>query len=197
MKQLDRRELEGSMPLIDRPSRRLVEMRGYVIRCDHGDEIVDVRILDLCYDGCGVETLSDLGEGEAVKLSILGRGAVAAKVRWMRGRKAGLMFATLRAADRKHWPRRLERASLDADVLFRRSGKLGYRVRVFDASCDGCKCEFVERPNIGERVWVKFQRLEAMEAEVCWIEGFNAGIRFVQPMHPAVFGMLISGSAAL
>jgi len=40
-------------------------------------------------------------------------------------------------------------------------------------------------------VLVKFDGIEAMDAEVCWLEGFTAGLRFVRPMHPAVFDLLV------
>lgn len=87
--------------------------------------------------------------------------------------------------------RRSDRIEVNAEVALRRSGQLNYRVRVFDASPLGCKLEFVERPDLEERVWVKFDRLEAIEGVVCWTEGFHAGIEFDKPMHPAVFEMLL------
>jgi hypothetical protein len=40
-------------------------------------------------------------------------------------------------------------------------------------------------------VLVKFDGLEALEAEVCWVEEFTAGLRFEKPMHPAVFDLLV------
>jgi hypothetical protein len=49
----------------------------------------------------------------------------------------------------------------------------------------------VERPSEGERVLIRFEGLEALEAEVCWVEGFTAGVKFERPMHPAVFELLI------
>jgi len=87
--------------------------------------------------------------------------------------------------------RRSRRIEVKAEVALRRSGQLNYRVRVFDASPLGCKLEFVERPELDERVWVKFDRLEAIEGVVCWVEGFKAGIQYDKPMHPAVFEMLL------
>jgi hypothetical protein len=89
--------------------------------------------------------------------------------------------------------RRSERVPLDAVVMLRRSGRLNYRVRVFDASLHGCRVEFVERPRLDERLWVKFDGLQAIEAEVCWVEGFAVGVSYIQPMHPAVFDRLVCG----
>lgn len=87
--------------------------------------------------------------------------------------------------------RRSERVSLVAEVSLRRAGQNTYRVRVFDASLHGCRVEFVERPQLDEQLWVKFDGLQPLEAEVCWIEGFAAGVNFCQPIHPAVFDRLI------
>jgi hypothetical protein len=89
--------------------------------------------------------------------------------------------------------RRSKRIALNASVSLRRSGQLNYRVRIFDASLHGCRVEFVERPKLDEQLWVKFDGLQPLEAEVCWVEGFTAGVRFVQPIHAAVFEHLISG----
>jgi hypothetical protein len=55
----------------------------------------------------------------------------------------------------------------------------------------GCKLEFVERPELAERVWVKFEGLDAIEGQVCWIDGFVVGIEFVRPMYAAVFDALV------
>ena len=87
--------------------------------------------------------------------------------------------------------RRAERVAVNAQVALRRSGRLGYRVRAFDASPLGCKLEFVERPRFDERVWVKFDGLDAIEGIVRWIDGFIAGVEFVRPLHPAVFAALL------
>jgi hypothetical protein len=87
--------------------------------------------------------------------------------------------------------RRSERQRLDATVSLRRPGQLSYRVNVLDASLHGCRVEFVERPNIDEQLWVKFDGLQPLECEVCWVQGFTAGVNFVQPIHPAVFAQLL------
>jgi hypothetical protein len=87
--------------------------------------------------------------------------------------------------------RRSERQSLNAIVSLRRPGQLSYRVKIFDASLHGCRVEFVERPGVEEQLWVKFDGLQPLEGEVCWVQGFTAGINFVQPIHPAVFQLLL------
>lgn len=89
-------------------------------------------------------------------------------------------------------PRKCRRVHLLAEVSLRRTGHRSYRVRIFDASPYGCKAEFVERPEIDEHLWVKFDGLEALEATVCWIRGFEVGLEFEKPVHQAVFDLLVS-----
>ena len=74
----------------------------------------------------------------------------------------------------------------------RRLGKLNYRVHVFDLSPDGCKVELIDRPQIEEKVMIKFHGLEVLEAETCWVEGVTAGLKFVRAIHPAVFDLLVA-----
>jgi len=84
-------------------------------------------------------------------------------------------------------PRRSARHTVQAEVHLRRCGQLNYRVTVHNLSREGCQLEFVERPNLNERVWVKFDHLDALESRVCWSRGFVAGLEFVRPVHIAVF----------
>ncbi len=81
--------------------------------------------------------------------------------------------------------------ALLAEVTLRRAGHGTYRVNVFDVSPDGCKVEFVERPNLDDLVWIKFDNLQALEAMVCWVRGFEVGLEFAKPIHPAVFEMMV------
>jgi len=88
--------------------------------------------------------------------------------------------------------RRHERVEVEAEVTLRRTGKLNFRVSVYDVSPDGCRAEFVDRPELGERVWIKFDGMHSLEAQICWVAGPKTGMRFVQPIHAAVFGTLIA-----
>lgn len=74
----------------------------------------------------------------------------------------------------------------------RRVGGFPYRVRIYDLSPQGCKVEFVERPELNERVWIKIAGLEAVQGFVCWLKGSTAGVEFDRPIHPAVFEDLLS-----
>ena len=95
-------------------------------------------------------------------------------------------------ADKPLRPRKSIRVSLDATVQLRRAGKSHHQVKIFDLSAHGCKAEFIERPMLDEIVWVKFDQLNAIEAMVCWTGGFDVGLEFERPIHPAVFDMLLT-----
>ena len=91
--------------------------------------------------------------------------------------------------------RKTERVPFTAEVGLRRSGFHSFRVRVFDASPEGCKIEFIERPSLGERVWVKFDGLEGIEATVRWLDDHVGGVHFELPLHEAVFQQLITAGS--
>lgn len=171
-----------------RVQRRGVELSAYLVRSNK--TVVDVKIVNLSYDGCAVHTTVPLSPGEVVRLSVLGgRAPTSAIVRWYSGRKAGLQFET---ADkpRASSPRKVERLEVEAQALLRRAGCIAFPVTVFDMTLSGCRCEFVDRPAINERVWIKLDGLASMEASVCWIEQSMVGLTYKLPLHPAVFEML-------
>jgi PilZ domain len=84
-----------------------------------------------------------------------------------------------------------ERIRFTAEAALRRSGGRAFRVRLFDLSAEGCKIEFIERPAIGERVWVRFGALQAVEGTVRWIDGHIGGVQFERPLYEPVFQQLI------
>lgn len=173
-----------------REHRRDVALPAHII-CENGD-ITSADVLDLSYDGCCVETPIELREGATVKLSVVALGTNDAQVRWYANGKAGLSFAIHSTWEREIKPRNAERIELCADLSLRRVGRQNYRARVFDISPEGCKVEFVERPRLDELVWVKFESLEAVEASVCWVDGFYGGLKFLRPIYPAVFDLLLT-----
>lgn len=175
-----------------RSPRRPVSLEGFVLRADGAS--VDVSLLDLNYDGCGISTPVALQPGEPVKLSVIGRGLIDAEVRWCKDGKAGLFFLT--DAEEPHQEkiaRQTARAKLKPiDVRVRRVGQNAYHVRIFDLSPDGAKIEVVERPRVGEQMMVKFDGLEVLQSEVCWVDGFIVGLKFERPLHRAVFDLLLA-----
>jgi hypothetical protein len=90
--------------------------------------------------------------------------------------------------------RKGERRTLTSNALVRRARGAGFRVTLFDLSCDGCKIEFVERASAGERVWVKLDGIEAIEGTVRWIDGPIGGVEFNHPLHIAIFEHLVARS---
>lgn len=171
----------------ERGDRRCVRLRAYVAQ--PSGVTSEVVISDLSYEGCGVESPVELAPGEPVKLSVVGRGAIEAHVRWYCDGKAGLVFDPEKP--KQYWPRRSQRIALEAQVSLRRLGQKPYWVRVTDLSSEGCKVDLIQRPDLEEQMVVKFDGLEPLEAEVCWVVGFSAGLRFEKAIHPAVFDLLI------
>jgi len=173
-----------------RHDRKPVQLSAYAVLED--GTTTDLTLLDLSYEGCRVRPATELREGTRIKLSVLRRGGIDAEVRWAKDGLAGLVFdAPAAAQPRRHWPRKSERVAVSADVTMRRPGQPNYKVRVLDASPHGCKVEFVDRPGVHERMWIKFEGLEALEAEVAWVEGHVTGLRFARTIHPAVFDLLV------
>ena len=175
---------------VERGERRPVRMTGFALSV--GGRTLDVHLIDLSYEGCRISTATKLGAGERIKLSVPRRGVIDAEVRWAKDGEAGLVFgAEQKDTPRPKLPRKAGRVPVSAEVSLRRPGQCTFRVRVFDASTHGCNIEFVQRPRPQDRVWVKFDGLEALEAEVCWVEKFRAGLSFLKPIHPAVFDLLL------
>lgn len=108
------------------------------------------------------------------------------------GPQMSKQFDTGNPAPRAHWPRQSQRESIQADVSSRRAGALVCQVQLFDVSPHGCKVEFLEQPNVDERVWVKFEGLESLSGLVCWVGGFVAGVEFDKTIHSAVFERLVT-----
>lgn len=174
---------------VERRERRPVSMRGFALLADGSTH--EILLLDLSYEGCGIAIPVAVEPGDLILLSILGRGAIEAEVRWHADGKAGLVFGAMAEDSSKHHPRGHVREPLSAEVTVRRLGKANFRVTVFDLSPRGCRVELVERPAVGEHLLIKFAGLEILEAEVCWVDGASGGLRFEKPMHPAVFDLLL------
>jgi hypothetical protein len=178
----------GALPL-ERQVRRPVSLRGFASRAD--GSVVEVTLTDLSYDGCAVECPANFTTGERLMLSVNRRGSLAATVRWVRPGKAGLAFECEPDAAPAPVPRRHDRIDIEADATMRRAGKLGFRVRLFDVSPAGCKTEFIDRPDLGDQVRLKFDGMDSLEGTICWVAGSKAGVRFERPIHDAVFALLV------
>ena len=179
----------SDLPL-GRRERRAVVLHGFAVRQDGSTAVI--KLTDLSYDGCGIETTAELNPGERIELSVLRRGALSAVVRWCAEGRAGLAFEAVAADQKRRLSRRSERIELTAEVTLRSPGKPSYRARVLDLSLHGCRLDLIDRPDLDDLVWIKFVGLEALEGKVCWIAGFKAGVRYTNPIHPAVFDLLLA-----
>jgi hypothetical protein len=103
-------------------------------------------------------------------------------------------FDTAVLSERPHRPRKSARTALKIAVEVRQPGNPKYRVFVHDLSPHGCKLDLVERPTLNQSILIKFAGLQALEAIVCWLDGFTAGVELKTPLHPAVFLMLVEAS---
>lgn len=174
----------------DRDRRRNTRLNGFGLLED--GTTFRLSIVDLSYDGCKVETAIGLMPGLNLKLSIPGLGsALNATVCWSKDDKAGLRFIAQAASIPEQRPRIHDRIEIRAEVTLRRLGRINYRCRMFDVTPGGCKVEFIERPRRGEVVWIKFEGLDAIEANVRWIDGYIGGLQFVRSVYPAVFDLLL------
>ena len=177
-----------------RRPRRGVSMRGVLVRSGGVSHIIN--LIDLNYGGCGVQVPVQLEVGEAVTMSVMGRGSIAAQVCWYREGKAGLVFEPLPDEAKTKIERRAARVEVPGTIGLKVLGRNTFRVRIFDLSTDGCKVELVELPSQGDIMLVKFDGLETIDANVAWLGGHTAGLTFVNPIHPAVLDLLMQRLAA-
>ncbi|MGN6588834.1 MAG: PilZ domain-containing protein [Sphingomicrobium sp.] len=173
-----------------RRERRNVSLRGYIVR--DGGISQQIELIDLNYGGCGIRVGTELKPGESVQLAVLGRGSIPAEVRWFSDGRAGLDFTPSIKAGRKQVPRRTSRSEVAADANLRIRGRNSFRVRVFDLSSDGCRVELVELPKVKDSVSIKFDGLDVLDADVCWVERHQAGLMFENRIHPAVLDLLLA-----
>jgi hypothetical protein len=179
--------------LPERQERRRVELAGHLVPPD--GVVLDVRILDFSYNGCQLALPRFVIAGDEVRLSVPGRGAITATVRWCKGGRAGLRFHD-EPQEKEEIERNAERVPAAIEAQLRRVGRLAYSVSLRDVSPEGCKVELVERPAVGEVMHLKLPGLESLEARARWVEGHVAGLKFKHPLHPAVFAMLLDRLAA-
>ena len=174
--------------LLERAERRPVAYPAHLVI--GGGMTLDVRVLDLSYDGCQIEVPKAIFEGDEVQLSVEGRGVIHATVRWCKSGHAGLKFADEAPAKTKV-DRNSNRQTAGMEAQLRRIGHLSYSVTLRDISHDGCMIDLVERPAIGEVMQVKLPGLDTLEARVRWVDNYIAGLKFERPMHPAVLDLLL------
>jgi hypothetical protein len=88
-------------------------------------------------------------------------------------------------------PRDAQRLSITADIYLRKSGYQKSGVVLLDVSPIGCRVELPERVAQGQAVWVTLPGLQPIEARVAWVHNWESGLRFIDPIHSAVFDALV------
>ena len=79
------------------------------------------------------------------------------------------------------------RCKLQAQVVLRRNNLDRFEVEVDNFSRHGCCLTFVDEPTLDERVSLKFEDLDLLEAMVCWKRQRRVGLEFETPLQEAVF----------
>jgi hypothetical protein len=85
--------------------------------------------------------------------------------------------------------RRDERVKTAGRVICRR-GANRQETQLLDLSRGGLRLKTTSGLRTGERVWLKLDTLEPLEARVVWNDGISTGCEFLVPLHPAIFQVL-------
>lgn len=88
--------------------------------------------------------------------------------------------------------RQSERRPLMVRVQYRRT-IVRLAAQILDLSCHGLRLAGMERLRVGEAVWITLPSLPPRQAKVVWVDRFEAGCAFVEPLHQAVFDAIVSG----
>lgn len=83
--------------------------------------------------------------------------------------------------------RRAERVPIEVEIDFRRPGDHRYRVQLLDFSALGCRIEAPVKVSLDDIIWISLPGLESIQAYVCWVDGWIAGVEFERPLYPSVF----------
>jgi len=83
------------------------------------------------------------------------------------------------------------RFATGTQIHARRIPGVNFEIPLDNVSPGGCRLEMIEECQVGEDVIARFPELEPMGARVRWTLGMTAGLEFVRPIHPAVFGSLL------
>ena len=96
------------------------------------------------------------------------------------------MSLTAEIVDGPAEQRKAERRATGIRSALRPRGMGSIPVQVVDISADGCKLEVRPTPYAGSTVWLKLPGLEPWYAMVAWVGDGCVGLKFSQPLHPAV-----------
>lgn len=88
--------------------------------------------------------------------------------------------------------RKSERRPLMVRVQYRRT-IVRLAAQILDLSCHGLRLAGMERLRVGECVWITLPGLPPRQAKVVWVDRFEAGCAFIEPLHQAVFDAIVAG----
>lgn len=94
-------------------------------------------------------------------------------------------------AERPMQERQSERRPLMVRVQYRRT-IVRLAAQILDLSCHGLRLAGKERLRVGEAVWITLPSLPPRQAKVVWVDRFEAGCVFVEPLHEAVFDAIVA-----
>lgn len=94
--------------------------------------------------------------------------------------------------ERPQQERQSERRPLMVRVQYRRT-IVRLAAQILDLSRHGLRLAGMERLRVGESVWITLPGLPPRQAKVMWVDRFEAGCAFVEPLHEAVFDAIVSG----
>lgn len=87
-----------------------------------------------------------------------------------------------------------QRLKVDMRAEMRQPLRKGVPVFVTDLSTNGCRLETREQLAAETNLWLKLPGLEALYSRVVWVEEWEAGCEFGQPLHPAVVERLVQSA---
>lgn len=82
--------------------------------------------------------------------------------------------------------RRARRSPVSLDGSVRERSRSALPARIADLSAHGCRIESLTLALAGNQLWVRLPGLESVIGTVAWSDFTSAGIKFNQPLHPAV-----------
>lgn len=95
-------------------------------------------------------------------------------------------------AERPKQERQSERRPLMVRVQYRRT-IVRLAAQILDLSRHGLRLAGMERLRVGECVWITLPGLPPRQSRVVWVDRFEAGCVFIEPLHEAVFDAIVAG----
>ncbi len=90
-------------------------------------------------------------------------------------------------------PRRSDREVVAAKVLYRRS-TVRMAGMTINVSRHGVRLATMERLRVDEPLWITLPGLPPRRAKVIWVDQFDVGCEFDQPLHLAVLARIIAAA---